>query len=64
MIQQGKISFRTCFQAVLIPASYVLFLAGKDYAAATGPGPKCFRDAFAHWMLCETLNAIGSHTIM
>jgi hypothetical protein len=65
MIRQGKISFRTCFQTVLIPASYVLVLAGKHYSAsATGSEPTSFRDAFDHWMLCETLNAIASHTIM
>jgi hypothetical protein len=61
MINQGKISFRTCFQTAHIPASHVLFLASRAYPSAEAAS---FRDAFDHWMLCEMLSAIGGHTMM
>jgi hypothetical protein len=65
MISQGKISFRTCFQTVAIPASHVLFLASSAYpSSGSEHEPACFRDAFDHWMLCEILGAIGGHTMM
>jgi hypothetical protein len=63
MIHQGKVAFKTCFHLVLIPASYVLHLANQAYPT-TGPNPTCFHDAFNHWILCETLNAIGNHTVV
>ena len=63
MIRQGKVAFRTCFHLALIPASYVIQLANQAYST-TGSQPFSFRDAFDHWILCETLNAIGNHTVM
>jgi hypothetical protein len=61
MLREGKVCFRTCFQRVLIPASYVIMLATKAYS--TTNEPRSFREAFDHWLLCEILNAIGNHTI-
>jgi hypothetical protein len=61
MIRNGKVSFKTCYQTALIPASYVIHLASEDYANDTEPGS--FREALHHWFLCEILNAIGNHTV-
>jgi hypothetical protein len=60
MFRQGKLCFRTCFQRVLIPASYVIRLATAAYSTITEP--RSFCDAFDHWLLCKILNAIGNHT--
>ena len=60
---QGKISFRTCFQKALLPLSYVLTLASAAYPDPGGE-PKTFRDAVDHWLFCEILSAIGSHSMM
>ena len=62
MARQGKICFRTCMQHVLIPASYVVYLTQMAYAV-NGTEPNGFRVAVEHWLLCETLDAIGNHTI-
>lgn len=62
MIRQGKIGFRTCFQGVLIPTSYIIQLARASYSGAKEP--HCFQDAFDNWLLLEVLNAIGQHTVI
>lgn len=49
-------------QRVLIPASYVITLAQRAYATS-GTEPNSFRVAVEHWLLCETLDAIGNHTL-
>jgi len=61
MIAHGKSSFKTCFCEALIPASYVIRLAQHARAHIDG---SVFRCAVDHWLLCETLNAIGNHTVM
>ena len=60
---QGKICFRTCFQRALLPVSYVLGLASVTYPAPGGE-PRTFREAVDHWLLCEFLCAIGSHSML
>jgi len=62
MAQQGKICFRTCMQRVLIPASYVVYLAQMAYPT-NDTGPNSFHVAVEHWLLCETLDAIRNHTL-
>jgi hypothetical protein len=60
MIAEGRISFKTCFCKALIPASYVIRLAKRSREAGD---LSVFRRAIHHWLLCETLNAIGNHTV-
>jgi len=59
LMQQGKISFRTCFKSVMIPASYILKLASKPYSPF-----HTFKNAVEDWLLRETLGAIGHYTVM
>lgn len=60
MIKHGKISFKTCFHQVYIPASYVIMLAKEKIHT---PGDtKIFTAAFDMWLLCELLGAIGGHS--
>ena len=49
-------------QRVLIPASYVVYLVQTAYAV-DGTEPNSFCVVVEHWLLCETLDAIGNHTI-
>ena len=63
MIYQSKVAFRTCFHLVLIPASYVIQLANQAYSTMRSQ-PFSFCNAFDHWMLCETLNAIENCIVM
>ena len=49
-------------QRVLIPASYMVHLAQMEYGV-NGTEPNSFHVAVEHWLLCETLDAIGNHTI-
>ncbi|KAF8882082.1 hypothetical protein BD779DRAFT_1473054 [Infundibulicybe gibba] len=60
MLREGKISFRTCFRQARIPLSYIVHLSRVSSPARS---PNQFRTAVDHWLLCETLNAIGSHSI-
>ncbi|KAF8883865.1 hypothetical protein BD779DRAFT_1472363 [Infundibulicybe gibba] len=59
MLREGKISFKTCFRQARIPLSYIVHLARVSSPAHS---PNQFRTAVDHWLLCETLNAIGSHS--
>lgn len=61
MMQQGKISFRTCLRTASIPYTYLLSLATAEYPSEKGPS---FDVAFQHWFLCECLGAIGGHTFL
>ena len=60
---QGKICFRTCFQKALLPVCYVLGLASAMYPAPGGE-LRTFREAVDHWLFCEFLSAIGSHSML
>ena len=63
MASEGKISYGTCFQITMLPITYVLKLARAHYPDPSGE-PGSFVEAVYHWLLCEILNAIGSHTIV
>jgi hypothetical protein len=60
MIAEGKVSLKTCFCKVLIPASHIVRLALR---ASPHVDVSVFRNAVNHWLLCELLNAIGNHTV-
>ncbi|KAH8105799.1 hypothetical protein DFH11DRAFT_1518335 [Phellopilus nigrolimitatus] len=62
MIEMGKIRFSTCFRSAFIPASHVIALASREYNA--GSEPSDFHTAINNWFLCESLNAIGGHTVI
>lgn len=62
MALEGKISFRTCYRQARAPASYLAKLANRRYSP--NHEPHSFHDAVHHWLLCETLNAIGYHTMI
>jgi len=64
MAANGKISFRTCFAAVRLPAAYITQLARDTYPSVQPSGPQSFKEAFDFWFLCEVLNAIGGHTML
>lgn len=62
MIAQGKISFRTCIKDARLPASHLIRLAQVTYVPSKEP--HSFMDAVNHWLLVETLTAIGSHSMV
>lgn len=62
MIAEGKIAFHTCYRLVHVPASFVVQLANRAITQ-DGPALAAFYRAVDHWLLCEILGAIGSHTI-
>ena len=64
MMDQGRISFRTCSRTARLPAKYIIGLAQASFPPVPGGEPASFDDAFDHWLLCELLNAIGGHTIL
>ncbi|KAJ3503361.1 hypothetical protein NLJ89_g8472 [Agrocybe chaxingu] len=62
MMQEGKLSFKTCFKQVRFPLPYIAKLAAADYSPEVEPAS--FQMAFNHWVLCEVLNGIGDHTMI
>ncbi|KAH9918518.1 hypothetical protein B0H21DRAFT_827558 [Amylocystis lapponica] len=60
MIGEGKLSFHTCYRTVLIPLSYIADISEKSISEDNGQ----FHCAVSHWLLCEILGVIGSHTIL
>lgn len=62
MMQEGKISFRTCFGEARVPASYLVRLGEKEYQAESEPAS--LKAALHHWLLVECINAIGGHSMM
>ena len=62
MASDGKVSYEMCFQTVWISISYILKLAEASYPDPSGK-PRKFLEAVHHWLLCEVLNTVGSHTI-
>jgi hypothetical protein len=62
MLANGKVCFRTCFKEARLPLSWLTKLARLPYAENTEPSS--FSSAVDHWLLCECLNAIGSHSIL
>jgi len=61
MLREGRISFQTCFSKVLIPATHIINIAAES--SSSGADQTSFFHAVDHWLLCEVLNAIGSHTV-
>lgn len=61
MMQQGKVSFRTCFRTALIPYKHLISLATAVYPSEQGMS---FDIAFHHWFLIECLSAVGGHSIL
>ena len=62
MLASGKICFRTCLKEARLPLSWLVKLAGHQYSGDAEPSS--FHAAVHHWLLCECLNAIGSHSIL
>ncbi|KII89576.1 hypothetical protein PLICRDRAFT_174434 [Plicaturopsis crispa FD-325 SS-3] len=62
MASRGNISFKTCSHEVHIPATNLFDLAGRVYSGDEEPAS--LDDAINHWLLVETLNAIGGHTML
>ena len=62
MASKGKVSYTMCFQTVWIPISYILKLVEASYPDPSSE-PRNFLEAVHHWLLCEVLNTVGSHTI-
>lgn len=62
MLANGKICFKTCLKEARVPLSWLVKLAGIPYS--TNMEPSSFSAAVHHWLLCECLNAIGSHSIL
>ncbi|KAF8164427.1 hypothetical protein BJ912DRAFT_863835, partial [Pholiota molesta] len=62
MMNEGKICFKTCFSQVKVPVPYIEMLARGIYTHDIEP--TSFQAAFDHWLLCEFLNAIGTHSIL
>jgi hypothetical protein len=63
-MSQGVISFKTCSRNVRVPALYIAYLAEQQYPPEQATEPRDFTQAFEHWILCQVLIAIGSHTIL
>ncbi|KAF8055701.1 hypothetical protein FPV67DRAFT_1434783, partial [Lyophyllum atratum] len=61
MAQTGTICFRTCFQTVRFPASYLTWLAGNYHSLGEAT---TFFQAFEHWLLVQLLSAIGNPSII
>ncbi|KAJ3780174.1 hypothetical protein GGU10DRAFT_437944 [Lentinula aff. detonsa] len=59
-LRLGVHSYKTCFQEVRIPISFLIKLLTFDYNP--GPEPDNARDAIHFWFFQQTLEAIGSHT--
>ncbi|KAJ7511954.1 hypothetical protein B0H11DRAFT_2371466 [Mycena galericulata] len=59
LLASGTISFRTCFLEARIPASFLLRAAQASY---TSSEPRSRRQYIHHWLLCQSLNGIASHT--
>lgn len=64
LMMQGVICFKTCAHNVRLPGPYIARLAGGQYPPLEGNEPQDFTQAFDHWLLCQILTAIGSHTII
>ncbi|KAF8220309.1 hypothetical protein L208DRAFT_1334555, partial [Tricholoma matsutake] len=62
MLANGKICFKTCLKEARVPLSWLVKLAGISYS--TNMEPSSFSAAVHHWLLCECLNEIGSHSIL
>lgn len=62
MMGQGKICFKTCLKQVRIPVPFLVSLSASH--PVCGPDAVTFQAAFDDWMLVETLNSIGGHSIL
>ncbi|KAF8230858.1 hypothetical protein L208DRAFT_1473398, partial [Tricholoma matsutake] len=62
MLENGKICFRTCLKEARLPLSWLVKLACHRYSGDVEPSS--FHAAVHHWLLCECINAIGSHSIL
>ncbi|KAK7463010.1 hypothetical protein VKT23_007592 [Stygiomarasmius scandens] len=59
MLDEGKMSFRTCAAVVRIPASYLEKLVRKCKSEGVPILPRVH-----HWLLSECLNAVGKHSMV
>ncbi|KAK7439179.1 hypothetical protein VKT23_017669 [Stygiomarasmius scandens] len=59
LLDEGKISLRTCSGAVRIPATYMKKLV-EECKTKNEP----YLPRLHHWLLCELLNRIGKHSMM
>ncbi|KAJ3793016.1 hypothetical protein GGU11DRAFT_854086 [Lentinula aff. detonsa] len=59
-LRLGVHSYKTCFQEVRIPISFLIKLLTLEYNS--GLEPDNARDAIHFWFFQQTLEAIGSHT--
>jgi hypothetical protein len=64
LMLQGVICFKTCSRNVRLPAPYIARLAEQQYPPEEATEPRDFTEAFEHWMLCQILEVIGSHTTL
>lgn len=58
----GICSYKTCFQEMRIPVSYLIHLLKGVYN--TEVEPKSARDAIHFWLFRQILEAIGTHTFV
>lgn len=63
MMAQGTWAFTTCGKQVYVPAPFLVQLASAQYPGPNGE-PKDFHAAFDSWVQCQTLVAIGQHSIL
>ncbi|KAG6835572.1 hypothetical protein H0H93_016886 [Arthromyces matolae] len=61
MIKNGVISFRTCFQMMRFPASFIMSMARATYDPAEEPNS--FQQAFDNWLFLGCITAIGQHSM-
>ncbi|KAE9383466.1 hypothetical protein BT96DRAFT_1033001 [Gymnopus androsaceus JB14] len=61
-LQNGVCSYKTCFQEMRIPVSYLISLLEATYSGETEP--RNARDAIHFWLFRQILEAIGSHTFV
>ncbi|KAG6847651.1 hypothetical protein H0H93_006801 [Arthromyces matolae] len=62
MVEQGVISFRTCFHSFRFPASFIAGLARVSYDPEAVDKPKSFEQAFDNWLFTACLTSIGEHS--
>ncbi|KAF8222466.1 hypothetical protein L208DRAFT_1322580, partial [Tricholoma matsutake] len=62
MIAEGTISFKTCLREARVPISYLMRLHNLD--SSPNREAHTFQEAVDHWLLCECLGAVGSHSIL
>jgi hypothetical protein len=62
MIAEGTICFKTCLREARIPISYLKCLLNLD--SSPNQEAHSFQEAIDHWLLCQCLGALGSHSTL